>query len=113
MAAITIDDTTRFVSVLSFTLDSTGASAVSREVQRTIEARGRDETGFIGSVVMMNAEKHRLSIVSIWESEHAWSAAQYDRQIGQAVSDAVEAAKSYDIETYDTLTVVRAQQAPS
>ena len=57
---------------------------------------------------MVNADKSHLLVVSVWESEHAWGAAQYDQEIGRVVSDAVEAAKSYEIQTYETVTVVRA-----
>jgi heme-degrading monooxygenase HmoA len=107
MAAITIDDTARFVSVLSFNLGSGDLSAVSREVQHAAEQRGGHK-GFRGCIVMVNADKSHLLVVSVWESEHAWGAAQYDQEIGRVVSDAVEAAKSYEIQTYETVTVVRA-----
>ena len=108
MAAITIDETARFVSMVALDLGKTDASAAAREVRYAIEERGSSEKGFLGSVVMADRERSRLLVVSLWESDHAWSAAQYDREIGRAVSDAVETASSYDIQTYETLTVVRA-----
>ena len=108
MASITIDDTARFVSVLSFSLGPGDVSGMTREVRHAVEGRVPNEPGFIGCVVMVNAETAQLLVVSVWESRHAWSAAQYDREIGQVVSDVVETAKSYEIQTYETLTVVRA-----
>jgi heme-degrading monooxygenase HmoA len=108
MGAITIDDTARFVSLLSFELGSEDVDAMPREVRRAIEQRGPIEKGFIGSVVMLNKEKGQLLVVSVWESQHEWSEAQYDQEIGQVVSDVVETATSYEIQTYETVSVVRA-----
>jgi len=110
MAAITIDDTTRFVSLLSFELGSEDVDAMVREVRHAIEQQVPNKKGFIGSVVMLNNEKTQLLIVSVWESGHEWSEAQYDQGVGRVVSDIVETAKSYEIQTYETVSVVRAQQ---
>ncbi len=55
-----------------------------------------------------SAEKAELLVVSVWESQHQWSEAQYDQEIGRVVSDIVETAKSYAIHTYETVSVVRA-----
>lgn len=107
MPALTIDDRARFVSVLSFDLAAGDVFETSRELQRTVERRGPNSSGLIGCVVMVNKEEARLSVVSLWESAHAWGAAQYDKEIGEAFADAVETAKSYDIRTYETVTVVR------
>lgn len=57
--------------------------------------------------VMVNAEEARLLVVSVWQSAHEWSGAEYDQEIGKAVAETVEASTSYDIETYETVTVVR------
>jgi hypothetical protein len=105
--AITIDDTARFVSVLSFNLGSSDVPAITRELQHAVEQRGPNQKGFIGSIVMMNGENTELLAVSVWESGHAWSAAQYDQEIGRVVSDVVETAKSYEIRTYETIQIVR------
>ena len=107
MAAFTIDDTARFVCVLSFNLGSGDASAVLREVKRSVEQRDTNKDGFIGCIVMEDEAKSQLLVVSVWESGHAWSAAQYDQEIGRVVADVVETAKSYEIKTYETVTVVR------
>ena len=77
------------------------------EVERVVEQRGANQKGFIGSIVMLNGEKTRLLVVSVWESGHAWSAAQYDEGIGRAVTDVVETAKAYNIQTYETVKLVR------
>ena len=108
MPAITIDDNARFVSVLSFKFKAGDVSAIARELRRTAQQRGPSSKGFIGCVVMLNKEDALLSVVSLWESAHAWGAAQYDKEIGEAFADVVEAATSYDIQTYETITVVRA-----
>lgn len=108
MPGITIDDTARFVSTISFELASGDVPELSREVQRAVEERAPKEKGFLGCVVMLNKEKPHLLVVSIWESGGAWSEAQYDQEIGQVVTEMVEAAKSYEIQTYETVTVVRA-----
>ena len=102
MAAITIDETARFVLGLG------DVSAMVREVKHAVERLAPNKTGFIGSVVMMNGEKPQLLVVSVWESGHAWGAAQYDQEIGRVLSDVVETAKSYEIQTYETVSVVRA-----
>jgi hypothetical protein len=108
MAAITIDETARFVSVISFDLGLGDVSAIVREVKHASERLAPSNTGFIGAVVMMSGEKPQLLVVSVWESGHAWSAAQYDQEIGRVLSDVVETAKSYEIQTYETVAVVRA-----
>ena len=108
MAAITIDGTARFVSVLSFNFASSDLPAMSGEVRHAVEQLAPNKQGFIGCVVMANGQKPQLLVVSLWESGHAWSAAQYDQDIGRVVSDVVETATSYEIQTYDSVTVVRA-----
>lgn len=108
MAAITIDETTRFVCVQSFTLKSDDMPAMTRKIKHAVEERSTQRKGLVGSIVMANDKERRLSVISAWESAHEWSGAEYDRDIGQAVSDVVEAATSYDIETYETVTIVRA-----
>ncbi len=108
MAAITIDDTARFVSVLSFNFASGDVPVMTRKVRVAVEQLAANKQGFIGCVVMSNGENPQLLVVSVWESGHAWSAAQYDQDIGRVVSDVVETATSYEIQTYDSVTVVRA-----
>lgn len=108
MAAITIDDTARFVSLLSFELGSENVDTMVSEVRHAVEQQAPSKKGFIGSVVMLNKEKTLLLIVSVWESGHEWSEAQYDQGIGRVVSDIVETAKAYEIQTYETVSVVRA-----
>ena len=107
MDAITIDDAAKYVSVLSFHAESEHLQQISHEVQRTVERRAPKKDGFIGCIVMRNAEAKRLLVMSAWENQDAWSKAQYDQEIGRAVADAVEKAKSYEIEIYETVTVVR------
>ena len=109
MAAITIDDSASFASVLSFNFRPGDVSAMAREVQGAVEQRGAEQEGFIGCVVLVNKEQLHLLVLTLWESGHAWGAAQYDREIGRVVSDVVETAKSYDVQTYETVTVVRAR----
>ena len=98
----------RFVSLLSFDLGSKDIDAMVSEVRHAVERQAPSKKGFIGSVVMLNREKAQLLVVSIWESQHEWSEAQYDQKIGRVVSDIVETAKSYAIQTYETVSVVRA-----
>jgi heme-degrading monooxygenase HmoA len=107
MSAITIDETAKFVSVLAFNLGDGDVTATAREIRRAVEERAPKKPGFVGSVVMVNGEKPEVLVVSLWESGHAWSSAQYDEEIGRAVSDAAEIAKSYEIQTYETVTLVR------
>src|SRR5690348_2940691 len=107
MATITIDETARFVCVLSFDLSSGNLSTLTREVRRAAEQQAPKKQGFIGCIVMANEEKPQLLVVSVWDSGHAWSAAQYHQEIGRVVSDVVEAAKSYEIQTYETVSLVR------
>lgn len=97
----------RFVSVLSFNVGAADVSAISGKVQRAIEQRLPYNKGFIGCMVMLNPEKSHLLVVSIWESGHAWSAAQYDETVGRVVSDLVETTMSYEIQTYETVSLVR------
>jgi hypothetical protein len=108
MTVITIDDTARFVSILSFTLDPGGASATASDIRHVVETRTPAHEGFLGSVVMLSNDKSQLIVVSLWVSVHAWSSAQYDHEIGRAISDAVVSAKSYEVKTYETVTLVRA-----
>lgn len=108
MASIRIDETARFVSILSLPLGPDQASETTREVQRIVELRVSKEEGFIGAVVIRGRERSELLVVSVWESAHAWSEAEYDRDIGQTVANIVETIKSYDVQTYETVTVVRA-----
>ncbi len=107
MAAITIDQSSRFVSVLSFNLGSGDVTRISSEVRNAAETLVPDRKGFIGCVVMLNEGKTDVSVVSVWESADAWSTAQYDAEIGRVVTDIVETAKSYSVQTYETITVVR------
>src|SRR5262249_47285340 len=85
-AAITIDETARFVSLVSFELGSGDVSPASHEVQRAVERQVSSKQGFIGCIVMVNRDKPHLIVMSVWESGDAWSAAQYDQEIGRVVS---------------------------
>ena len=108
MAAITIDDAAKFVCMLTFNLSPGDVPSVMDTVRRAVEQLSPKEKGFIGAVVMVNEEKRQLLVFSIWESGHDWSVAQYDQEVGRAVSEVVETAKSYEIQTYETVSVVRA-----
>ena len=102
-----IDVKAKFVSVLVFRLDPEDLPGVAREVQLVTERKGPLINGLIEAVVMANDEKTQLVLVGLWESKQAWGAAQWDQDVGRAVTDAVETASSFEAHTYEPIAVVR------
>jgi heme-degrading monooxygenase HmoA len=103
-----IDVKAKFVAVVIFQVNPGDLPGMAREVQRTVDRKLPTLNGFIGSVVMSNEEKTQLLVVSLWESRDAWSLAQWDQEIGRTVTDEVETAKSFEVRTYEPITIVRA-----
>jgi heme-degrading monooxygenase HmoA len=103
-----IDVKAKFVAVLIFQVNPGDLPGMARGVERTVDRKIHTLNGFIGSVVMSNEEKTQLLVVSLWESRDAWSLAQWDQEIGRTVTDEVETAKSFEVRTYEPITIVRA-----
>src|SRR5579862_4830864 len=102
-----IDVKAKFVAVNTYGIDPSDLSGMVREVRLIAERRAPLMSGFLESVIMANQEHTRLVIVSLWESQHAWSAAQWDQEVGRVVSDMAESAQSFDVHTYEPISVVR------
>ena len=102
-----IDVKANFVTVLIFQCDPSILPAIAHEAQLTIERKALSLAGHIETVLMANEEKTQLLLVSLWESRHAWSAAQWDQDVGRTITDTVEAASSFEIRSYEPITVVR------
>ena len=98
----------KFVSVTIFRLDPQDYPGVARELQIVVERKAPLMNGFIQSVIMANDEKTQLLLVTLWESKQAWGAAQWDQDIGRAMTDAVETAVAFELHTYEPVAVVRA-----
>ena len=107
-----IDVRTKFITVLVFRLDPGDLAGVAREVQLVAERKGPLIDGLIESVVMANDEKTQLVLVALWESKQAWGAAQWDQDVGRAVTDAVETASSFEVHMYEPIAVVRGATSP-
>lgn len=102
-----IDINAKFVTVLIFQCDPGNLPAIADEAQLTIERKAPMIGGHIETILMANEEKTQLLVVSLWESRHAWSAAQWDQDVGRMITDTVEATISFEVRTYEPITVVR------
>ena len=81
-----IDAKTKFVAVHSYGINPDDLSGMAHEMQLLAERRAPLMNGFIECVIMANQERTQLVIVSLWESQHAWGAAQWDQEIGRVVA---------------------------
>ena len=97
---------TKFVSVLIFTTKPDDLPVFERESKLVLERMTPLLDGFIEGVVMANEQKTEVLIVSYWESRHAWSAAQWDRDVGRAMGDFVGSAENFDVRTYEPILIV-------
>jgi heme-degrading monooxygenase HmoA len=104
-----IDLKAKFVPVLVFGLDPEDLPSVAREVAMVAKRKGPLMDGFIECVTMTNEDKTQLLVVSLWESKHAWGAAQWDEDVGRVVADAMERSASFELRTYEPISVVRGQ----
>lgn len=102
-----IDVKTKFISVLFFRVEPSDLPGVAREASLVMQRKGGALRGFLEGVVMANEAKTELLLVSQWESRHAWSAAQWDQDVGRTMGDLVESAKSFELRTYEPITIVR------
>jgi heme-degrading monooxygenase HmoA len=103
-----IDVKTKFVVVNIFSADPQDLPGMARVVQLTAERTGPLQSGFIECIVMASEDRTQLLVVSLWDSKQSWSAAQWDQDIGRELGGVVESATSFDVRTYEPITVVRA-----
>lgn len=103
-----IDVRTKFVSVLVFTVNPDDLAGFAREATLAVQRRAPLFHGFVEGIVMANEDGTQMLIVSQWQSRGDWSAAQWDEELGRTLSDLVVGASSFDIHSYEPLTVVRA-----
>lgn len=103
-----IDASSKFVAVHSYSIDPNDLPGMTRQVRLIAERTAPLMSGFLECVIMTNEQHTRLLIVSLWDSRHAWSAAQWNEDIGRVVADVAEGAQSFEVHTYESLSVVRA-----
>ena len=102
----------KFVTVAVFRVDPGDLAGIANVVQLTVERKQPLMKGFIESVVMTNEEKTQLLVVGLWESRDAWAREQWDEDIGRVVSQVVKSAKSFEVRTYEPITMVRGESSP-
>ncbi len=102
-----IDIKTKFVSVVAFNVDPQDFEALSRELAIFVQRKGPLIGGFIECIVLANELKTRLLAVGQWESRHAWSAAQWDEDVGRTITDLVKGATSFEIHSYEPIAIMR------
>ena len=107
-----IDVATKFVTVQIYQLDPGDLPGVARVAKLVAEERAPTINGFIQCVIMANEQKTQMLIVSLWESREAWSAAQWDDELGRVVAEEVETSTAFDFKTYEPITIVRAATSP-
>lgn len=98
----------KFVTALIFQINPGDLPSMANELQRTVKRKIAALKGYIASIVMCNEDKTQLLLVSLWDSRDAWSLAQWDQEVGRTITDSVETAKSYELLTFEPITIVRA-----
>jgi hypothetical protein len=101
-----IDVKAKFVSVLLFRIEPEDLPGFAREATLSLERKAPLHQGFVEGIIMMNEQKTEVLIVSQWESRHDWSAAQWDDDLGRTMSDLVQGASSFEIRSYEPISVV-------
>jgi hypothetical protein len=103
-----IDVKTKFVSVLVFTIEPDDLPEFAHEATLAVQRKAPTRRGFVEGIVMANESKTEALIVTQWESKHDWIEAQWDEDIGRTVAVLVEGTKSFDVRSFEPITIVRA-----
>jgi hypothetical protein len=98
-----------FASV--FILDVVGRDfdRLSRDITELLARKGSSTPGLIEGALLGNEARTQLWLISEWESQHMWARSRWDRDIGQAITDLVESAVTYRVESLIPIAVVRAK----
>jgi hypothetical protein len=96
-----------YLSVLVFNVKSEDFERLSEEAATFARRKAPTVKGLLESIVLGNDARTELLLVSQWASRNDWSVAQWDNDVGQFVTTLVESAKSYEIRSYEPITVLR------
>jgi hypothetical protein len=97
----------RYLSVTVFNVASEQFARLSQDAAAFVRRKGSNVKGLMESIILGNDARTELLLVSQWASREDWSAAQWDNDVGQFVTTLVESAISYEIRSYEPITVFR------
>jgi heme-degrading monooxygenase HmoA len=103
-----IDMKTKFVAVLVFDISPDDMSGAAREATLVIQRREPLLHGFIEGIVMASEDRKQLLVVTQWESRESWAHSRWNEDVERALSDIIESATTFQVHTYEPITVVRA-----
>lgn len=96
-----------YVSAFTFHIKPDDFDGLCREATLILQRKGPAIAGLIESIIMGNDEKTEMLILSQWSSRESWSAAQWDEDVAQAVAAFVETSTSFEVHTFNPVTVIR------
>ncbi|HTV93814.1 MAG TPA: hypothetical protein VMG98_13950 [Verrucomicrobiae bacterium] len=102
-----IDVRTKFIAVSIYQVEPENFAAVTQAATQTIERDVVTLAGFFEGMVMADEARTRVLIVTQWSSKHAWAQAFWEPRIGKAVAEFVRDATTYEVQTFEPLTIVR------
>jgi len=102
-----IDVKTKFIAVSIYTVTAKNFAALAEAAAKTMQHDVPTVQGFCEGVVMADETQTRVLIVTQWLSKQAWSQANWEPRIGEAVATLVQDARSYDVQTFEPLAIVR------
>jgi heme-degrading monooxygenase HmoA len=97
-----------FVCATILELAASEFERISQEAAQLARGVAPNLPGFIEVAVLGSEEKTRLLILSRWESKDAWARAEWDNEVGRAVTKLAASASSYDVRTFLPVAIVRA-----
>ncbi|HTV92226.1 MAG TPA: hypothetical protein VMG98_05880 [Verrucomicrobiae bacterium] len=103
-----IDSKTKFVAVSIYTVKANSFSALTEAASETMQRDLPTLDGFCEGIVMADEMKTRVLVVTQWTSKHDWAQVHWEPRVGAAVANFVEGSTSYDVQTFEPITVVRA-----
>lgn len=102
-----IDFKTKFIAVSIYTVTAANFTGLTEASAQTMQRDLPAIEGFCEGVVMADEVKSRVLIVTQWLSKEAWAQAHWEPRIGEAVATFAENATSYDVQTFEPVTIVR------
>ena len=102
-----IDMKTKFICVLVFDISPDDMPGAAREATLAVQRQDPVIPGFIEGIVMASEDKKQLLVVTQWDSKESWAGSRWNEDIERALSDIVESASTFQVRTYEPITVVR------
>lgn len=102
-----MDTNGSFTSVLVVDVAEADFAKLSGEVTELLRRKGSSIAGLIEGALLCNEARTQLWLISRWESQHVWARSRWDEDVGRIVTDLIESAATYRVESLTPISIVR------